>query len=211
MLNTSRKTLWIVAVLLIITAVAEQLILPNILGLNRVIYHSASIVYLFVVSMIVGLTSAIFPFKGRNYVQRLEPAVLLSFIVCSFMMDITFGSLMFKKNKDLFHIGKRRDYKEAKIAVEGSCKDLQDGTFEDENLIIIRNGNKQIQTYKKSHKRDIMQVRWISECEYEIIPESNLKGVIMVKITMVTNEGYSCIASSDGGEVGREYTYKRIE
>lgn len=204
-----RKILWIALIGLLIAAIAEQLILPDILGVSRIIYDSNALISLLAVGVTLGLIIAAIPYRKKTYGQKFEHSILISFIVCSFITDVTFGSLLLKDNKYLFYIGKRKNYEEAKTAAAGDCKELQEGIFEDENMVIVRKGNYQVQTYKKTHQKFQYTVRWIGDCEYELIAEGDPSKVIKVKITGVSTDSFTCIVSSSASEYGREYTYKR--
>ncbi len=144
-----------------------------------------------VISIGLTLIIAIIPFREKSFKTKFKQISKISIILVLLIMVFTYGFLASKGVRYPTMV----NYDEVQTCSSNDCLLVTEGNFETETIMIERIGNFQIETAKESNKKTEYEVKWISVCEYHLIPKNSSEKTIKVKITKVEPEFYECAAA----------------
>jgi hypothetical protein len=142
---------------------------------------------------------------GRKFRATFPISLSLSLIVVIF----SFAYVAFiEKTKGVVILPSVK-YEDVKCKPGLDYAKIIDGKFETKEVIVERQGNRQIQITKDTKKETIFEVEWLSDCEYCLTPLDKPSVKIKVKIVSVNEEGYNCYVKT--GEYATGYQMKIID
>ena len=157
-----------------------------------------NIVFFFGIGGILGLVMAFIPFRQKKIKEKLRltfPFCTSGFLIIAIS---SFGYVAYLEKIKGIKIRPFIKYENVVIPSGLDCSSIKNGKFETENLFIERQGDKQIQIRKDTNEKKEFKVKWLSNCEYYLLPLDKPEEKIKVKIVNVTAENYNCYVSSYG-------------
>jgi len=159
-----------------------------------------TLTYLLVGAVLSALI-ALIPLKGWKYIKRfwLILPICVSLLICYLMYS--YKKVQTKKFNYENSDGPSQDYNKVQVADSLTCLSVHDGKFETKTLIIERKGENQTQVQRGRTDTLKYKVKWVSPCEYYLLPNGDSTEEIMeVKIITVTRRGYDCYVTLSGRE-----------
>lgn len=133
-------------------------------------------------AVLVSFLLAVIPLKNKSYWQRYG---------YFFPLGITVISVLYL----MFFCATGPHYHSIKAKDGISCASIKDGNFKVLYLKIERKGDVQFQTNLKTGERTEFNVKWLSDCEYELSRDGK---VMKVKIVSADENGYECFTLMHG-------------
>jgi hypothetical protein len=197
------KKFWIINAFLLIGFVIIQctFLLKNslILGMNpltfilNILYN---LIGFLILGIIIGMLSALIPYKQISYRLKIKTIVpILIFIIMLIYYSI-FCYVYFQSKSNGVGFYPVINYEDIKAPAKIDCASIHNGSFEDDEYIIERFGEIQIQTSKLSGEKSEFKVSWINDCEYSLTPLSDSLQIIKVKIISVSADNYECYVNA---------------
>lgn len=176
---------------------------------SSIILLSSHIFIVFMVSVVLGVLTALIPFKQKKYRQKFITTFPISFSFTLMVLLLNFGYLVYLDKVKGAKLSPLIKYDNIEIPVTLDCTSIKNGRFETENLIISRQGAKQTHINKDTKETREYKVEWLSDCEYILTPIDNSAESIKVKIINVSIDSYDCYTAID--KYAKRYRIKRIK
>lgn len=127
------------------------------------------------ISLILSAVGAIIPIKSKTYVKKLI-SILPSIL---FVVLLVFSSMLY--------LNEPINYDEIEQPESLNCAELQQGEFTCNNLTIKRTLDKQIEINRQTNEVNEYRIKWIANCEYELIGINGRAVNYKVKIVEITD------------------------
>ena len=146
----------------------------------RVIGDLSILIFL---SLIVSVILGLIPLKQKTYLNKLKTIFpIIAFII---LIASSLSLLLHKTIK----------FDEIETPTSLNCEDLKYGNFVCQHIEIKRTLNKQIEFDSKSKDAKEYQIKWISDCEYELIGINGNVQNYKVKIIEVNLDNHKAYVS----------------
>lgn len=149
--------------------------------------------FLIVISIILSVIIAAFPFNsnttpGKQKIRSFIPICTVLLTVASFIAFII----------------TRPSYASEVPAERTLCQRVKEGKFRLDQYIIERKGDVQIETDVTTKEKIAYKVKWINDCEFELISFKDSIDRNKVKIIAVTEHGYECVLQNESRSTKHE-------
>ncbi len=134
-------------------------------------------------------------------IKFLIPTVMLVFQV---LLLFSFGLLIYSG----FTYPNMVKYEEVQVSSPIDCQKIKVGSFEIEGYSIERTDHWQYETDKQTLQTGKFGVRWVSSCEFHLIPTNTTMQLVKVKVTNVQPDLYECALTLGTGV--RRYKVTRL-
>jgi hypothetical protein len=190
------KTIWIISAILLLADLAIQYLayikvdLSDSLGLFGFLLDIFSNLFLIIaIGAILGLLFGLIPYKEKSFKEKFKTTLPLGISTILIVLIVIFSFAIFTNNS----LKNRSSIKYDDITIPQtlSCLNIHEGKFETKNILIRRNGNRQIQINKLTKEEKEFAIEWLSDCEYHL-SRSNTSEKLKVKIVSITDTTYEC-------------------
>ncbi|MBB6464100.1 hypothetical protein [Flammeovirga kamogawensis] len=139
---------------------------------------------------------SLFLLKKEKYKIRIKQILPITTSLPLLLYIISFSYILYIEEVKGEKLGPVIEYNDIKQSEGLDCESVKDGKFETKNLIIERAGNRQTQTDKNNGNVSEYEIKWLSNCEYELTPISYEGDNMLVKIVEVTEKYYDCFTTT---------------
>lgn len=156
-----------------------------------------NIVIFLIAGGIPAVVFALIPFRKKKYIEKFKTIFSAAVIVFLFIYIFSYSYFIFalqqKSYKNRFDVL----YSQIKTTDCTDCSSLKTGKFETGPSVIERSSTMQVEIEKKTGKKYYFHIKWLNNCEYQLIPEADPDNKIYCKITQVKNDFYDCFVTTD--------------
>ncbi len=213
-----RTVLWVIAILLLFVfftiryRFVESYDISGPSELPKFIVELAATGFLAVIiGVLLALLTALIPFRKKNYGQKFTFILPILVSMTLTLLIVVFGYISYSYSSKGIDIHPNMSYDTIEIDSTLDCSGIKEGTFQIDNLLIKRHGNRQIQTYAGADTMEEYEITWLSNCEYSLVSTDGKNDFIKVKITSVSENGYECYVLSANGKYVAGYKIKRLK
>ncbi|MBB6464135.1 hypothetical protein [Flammeovirga kamogawensis] len=197
------KLYWsIVTILFIIQFFLQYFSVNSALEISEVKYIIVlteiltTLITAFIPGIILASLSSLFLLKKEKYKNRIKQILPITTSLPLLLYIISFSYIFYKEEVKGEKLGPVIEYNNIKQSESLVCESIKDGKFETKNFFIERTGNHQTQTDKNNGNVSEYEVKWLSNCEYELTPISSEGDNMLVKIVDVTEKYYDCFTTT---------------
>jgi len=194
------KTLWIIAILLLIGQLIQnyltiQYFSPIELSIIIIIITLTEKVFISIgIGAIISALISFIPIRKLKYIKKFK--MIFPFgITLMFAISIIINCYIthFDYTGELLFNAPKYEYDSIPVPHDLNCSTLHSGKFEDDYYLITREETIQFDYNKFTNRVEIYKVIWLSDCEYYLISK---KDTTKVKIMRINKKFYDCYRSS---------------